>query len=68
MPLGEMDVVDTRLTELVTRRDEVLEEDGPKSRKLPKLAKAIAKVEGQQADLHEEVLEASKLELKKNKT
>ena len=63
--LNELDVVDTRLMELQTKRDEALEEDGPKSRKLPKLAKKILAAEAERDELQDEVAEASRLELKR---
>ncbi len=65
--LNEMDVVDQRLGELKARRDDVLEEDGPNAKKLPKLAKKIAKEEAKSAALHEKVIEASRIEFKRKR-
>ena len=51
----------------MARRDALLEEDGPKSRKLPKLDKDLRKVRDEREDLVKAVTKAAKLELKKRK-
>ena len=63
--LDKMDVADTRLLALTSSRDQILEKDGPKSRKLPKLEKQIAKSEAECKKLYTEVSKASSLELKR---
>ena len=65
--LNELDVVDTRLTELQTKHDEILEKDGPKSRKLPKLTKKILEAEAERDELHQDIATASRLELKRQR-
>ena len=65
--LDKFDVVDTRLAELQSRRDEILEEDGPKSRKLPKLERSIRKEFQNLTDLKEDMAKASELVLLKRK-
>ena len=63
--LNKMDVADTRVNELKRLRDEELEDKGPGSRKLTKLAKKIAKAELEQQKLHKEFAKSSILELKR---
>lgn len=63
--LDKMDVVDDRLAELSARQDDLLEEDGPRSPKLKKLRREIAKVEAERDKLHAGVAKASELELKR---
>jgi len=65
--LNELDVIDTRLIELRADKDEILVEDGPDSRKLPKLTKEILEAEEELAELHEEIADASELELKRQR-
>lgn len=65
--LDKFDAQDQRLAELTSRRDEILEEDGPKSKKLPKLATKIAKEEDQLAKLQGEASKAYRLELRRQK-
>jgi hypothetical protein len=65
--LDKMDLVDQRWNELTAKRDEILEEDGPDSRKLPKVLKDIEKLEKSQQTLRELVAKASELELKRRK-
>ena len=65
--LDKLDAQDARLNELTSRRDEILEEDGPKSKKLPKLATKIAKEEDSLAKLNGEVAKAYQLELRRQK-
>ncbi|MCP3917035.1 MAG: hypothetical protein GY711_15925 [bacterium] len=62
--LDQMDVVDRRLDELTQRRDDLLEKDGPDSRKLPKLAKKIAKAEAERDELRADIVKATALKLK----
>lgn len=66
--LDKFDAQDARVHELVARRDEILEEEGPKSKKLPKLAKKIAKEKLALDKLHAEVDKAYRNELKRQKT
>jgi len=63
--LDKMDLVDERWNELTTKRDDILEEDGPKSKKLPKLEKEIARLEKDKETLHGLVVKTAKLELKR---
>ncbi len=63
--LDKLDVVDSRLNHLRAAQEEILVEDGPDSRKLPKLAKKIAKEELEQKKLHDQIAKASALELKR---
>ncbi|MEM1451277.1 MAG: hypothetical protein AAF957_09095 [Planctomycetota bacterium] len=63
--LDKMDVVDERLREAKASRDEILEKEGPKSRKLGKIEKQIAKYETEAEKLHATVAKASALELKR---
>ena len=63
--LDQMDRVDERWNQLCSKRDQILEEDGPDSRKLPKLGKDITKLEKEREALLKKVRVASKLELKK---
>ena len=65
--LNRMDVVDQRLNDLRAKRDDMLEKDGPNARKLPKLEKQMAKVKAESADLHKEVIEATRMELKRKR-
>jgi hypothetical protein len=65
--LGKMDRVDERLTELIGRRDEIFEEDGPKSRKLPRLEKKIAGEEAERTELIAEARKAYGIELKRRR-
>ena len=62
--LDRMDRVDERLTVLVARRDETLEEKGPKSRKLPRLVKQIAEEEEEREELKARALKAYEIGLK----
>jgi hypothetical protein len=63
--LDKLDAADARLAELLSRRDQILEEDGPDSKKLPKLAKKIAKGEVDRDKLHGEVDKAYRLGLRR---
>jgi hypothetical protein len=65
--LDKFDAQDQRLNELLSRRDQILEEDGPKSKKLPKLATKIAKEEDSLAKLQGEATKAYRLELRRQK-
>ena len=63
--LDKLDVVDQRISELVNRREDILEKDGPDSPKLRKLQQKLAKVELEGNKLQQEVDAASKLELRR---
>lgn len=62
--MNELDLVDARLSDLRASEEKALIDDGPKSRKLPKLAKKIAKEEKKLKKLREDIDKASKLSLK----
>lgn len=62
--LGKMDLADQRLDALEARRDDILEEDGPGSKKLPKLAKKIGVAKKECEKLHADMRKASKLALR----
>lgn len=62
--LDEMDLTDSRLNELMTRQDDILEEDGPESSKLKKLRSKIKKVQTERDELREKVAKAYRIELK----
>lgn len=62
--LDKFDVVDSRLHELLSRKDEVLEEEGPKSRKLVKLERDIREAQAEFEELREDMDVASALQLK----
>ncbi len=63
--LDKMDMADARVNLLKLTQEEILVKDGPDSRKLPKLAKKIAKAELAQQKLHDEFAKASVLELRR---
>jgi len=63
--LDKMDVVDQRIGELAARRNDVLEEDGPESKKLKKIDRKIAEAEQERDEMRGEVIKASTLELKR---
>ncbi len=63
--MDKLDVADDRLTELIDRQDQILEEDGPQSRKLPKLAKKIAREEKEREELFKKIAKAYDIELKR---
>lgn len=65
--IDKLDVVDQRFLDLDERRDNILEEEGPKSRKLAKLKSRLAKCEADRAKLRKEIDKATKLELKRQK-
>ena len=62
--LDKLDAADERWNELSARRDEILEEDGPGSRKLPKLEGKIAEIDADREVIMNEIAEAMKLKLK----
>lgn len=66
--LDKMDVADTRLSEVKARREDVLEQDGPKSRKLVKLNRDVQQVEAACTTLKEGMVKALRMELRKKKT
>ncbi|MFT4537809.1 MAG: hypothetical protein ACI841_001305 [Planctomycetota bacterium] len=63
--LNKMDVVDQKIRDLNAKHEDVLEDDGPDSRKLPKLLKKLAKAELEGNKLQAEVEKATKLELRR---
>jgi hypothetical protein len=63
--IDKLDVVDQRYLALQERRDAILIKDGPKSRKLVKLKKSLAKVEADRVKLRKEVEKETVLELKR---
>ncbi|MEM9378741.1 MAG: hypothetical protein AAGB93_02250 [Planctomycetota bacterium] len=63
--LDKLDFVDERLLEAKASRDAILEKEGPKSRKLGKVDKQIAKYEAEAEKLHATIAKASALELKR---
>ena len=66
--LDKMDLADRAARDLATRQDEILENDGPKSKKLKKVAKKLAEAELKSDELHEEFARAAgKMTLKKKK-
>lgn len=65
--LDKMDVADARLQEVQARFDEVIEEEGPKSRKLKKLKKSVDEAQADCDELHEDAKKALRAELKKKK-
>ena len=67
MLLDDLDVVDQRRREVQLRRDEILQEDGPGSRKLKKVERSLADIESDLEEIHEEIVQASELELRRPK-
>jgi len=65
--LDKLDAADQRVRQYSEQRDKILEEDGPDSKKLPKLVKKLAKEEGELAELRGEVDKAYRLELRRQK-
>jgi hypothetical protein len=65
--LDKLDAVDSRWNELMARRDDILEEDGPNGKKLPKIAKDLEELEAERDELLQDVAEASLLELRQRK-
>ncbi len=63
--LGKLDEQDARLDILLSRQEQILEEDGPESRKLKKLNGKIAKEEAALSKLNEAVQTAYRLQLKR---
>jgi len=64
--LDRMDVLDTRLTGLKEKRNDVIEKDGQHSSKLDKVDSEIAEVHKEIDAMKAEIAEATKLELKDN--
>ena len=62
--LDKMDAADQKWNDLVAKKDEILEEEGPKSKKLKKIDKDLKDVEADRKKLKDEVAKASALELK----
>ena len=63
--LDDLDVADERRRELQLRRAEILQEDGPASRKLKKVERDLAEIEADLDDLQGDVVQASELELRR---
>lgn len=63
--MDKLDVADERFVELIDRQNEILEEDGPESKKLPKVAKKLAKAEQEREDLKKDIAKAYEIELKR---
>jgi len=67
MLLDDLDVLDDRHRALQLRRNELIEDEGPDSRKLAKVERDLAKVEEKLAEARDEIVAASALELKRQK-
>jgi vacuolar-type H+-ATPase subunit I/STV1 len=65
MLLDKMDVVDRRAVDLERRRDELLEVDGPDSKKVRKLQAQLREVQEEREKLDGQVQKYSELELKR---
>ncbi|MCB9914911.1 MAG: hypothetical protein H6828_07145 [Planctomycetes bacterium] len=65
--LDKLDSIDQRMTELVDRQNEILEEDGPDSKKLPKLAQKIEKVRKELDGVNKDIVDAYKIELRRQR-
>ncbi len=65
--LDKLDVVDQRVRELSERHDQLLEEEGPDSRKLVSAARKLADVREGLEELRAEITKASDLELKRQR-
>jgi hypothetical protein len=65
--LDKMDVADARLADVKSRQEQVLEKDGPKSRKLAKLTKQLAAAQADRDELQGEATEALRMELKRKR-
>lgn len=63
--LDGLDQVDQKISELQTRMDELLESDGPGSRKLDRIQKQLGEARAKRDTLLGEVTSAGKLELKR---
>jgi hypothetical protein len=61
--MDKLDVADERIIELMNRQDEILEEEGPKSKKLPKVTKKLTKAEKERKELFEAIAKAYDIEL-----
>ncbi len=62
--MDKMDQADQRWNELAARRDDLLEQEGPDSKALPKVAKELAQVEEERQALRADMVKESALELK----
>lgn len=67
MLLDDLDVLDSRHRTLQLRRNELIEDEGPDSRKLAKIERDLAEVQEELAEARDEVVAASALELKRQK-
>jgi hypothetical protein len=65
--LNDFDVVDEQRRSVMVRRNELLIEEGPESRKVKKLEAELAEIEAKLEALHHEVVVASAIELKRPK-
>jgi hypothetical protein len=65
--LDKLDVVDARVREYTVKREKILEEDGPGSKKLTKIATKLAKEELVLAELKAEIKQHYRNELKRQK-
>ncbi len=65
--LDKLDVVDARVREYTVKREKILEEDGPGSKKLAKIAKKLEKEELELAELKAEIKTHYLNELKRQK-
>ncbi len=65
--LDKLDAADQRVRQYSEQRDKILEEEGPDSRKLPKVMKKLSKEERELAELRGEVDEAYRIELRRQK-
>lgn len=63
--IDKLDVVDQRYLDLQERRDAILVKEGPKSRKLKKLQKNLAKAEADRVKLFKQIEKESQLKLKR---
>lgn len=63
--IDKLDVVDERFRDVKKKRDAVLEKEGPKSRKLTKFNKQVAKCEADLLKLNLQISKATELELKR---
>jgi len=63
--LDQFDIVDQKIHRLLEKRDQILEEDGPKSRKLKKVVRDIENEKLELEELTDKMARASELELKR---
>lgn len=63
--IDKLDVVDQRYLDLDARRDDILEREGPKSRKLKRVQKQLVKCEEDRVKLRKEIDKATQLQLRR---